>query len=467
MALMTITLLHPDITLTGSSIADLELLLGLGVLLCLFFFFAVRRPVIGVVGFIFLVLTRVHEFIPNAHVLRPSIIVGVLMLLGLLFFLYLNRAAVYFSGLQSWILLAFIIFCWTSLFTKAGTVYDAHGRILIEPLLLVLVTFFALQNAVRNFRDFRVVFIALAWCGLTITLLALVQSFITGVAHGRGALWLYQSGEGEVRRVGGLGLHPNDLPVTLAALLPVYFFFLDQEKRSPWLRAMSLVVIPVATLTAFLTYTRGGFLCLAAAFFLIFSKRLNAKYTISFVFLIVIIAVLVPNAFWERLGSTLTTDTTGTGRLFIYQAALNMIQANPFTGVGYGQFYYLYSYYGGQLFDFVSPHSTYLGIAAETGIFNLAIFLSLPLVAFGDLRQLKLKARAGADFRTVQLVDTLKASLIIALISGLTLDQSSWVLFYVCLALVVILKRIYLKNYVPQAVPIKEKPAKNFQHAAL
>ncbi len=464
---MTTTFLNPGATLTGSLIVDLELLLGLGVLLCLFFFFTVRRPVVGAVGFIFLVLTRVHEFIPNAHILRPSIIVGVLMLAGLFLFLYLNREAIYFSAPQSWILLAFIMLCWVSLFTKAGTVYDPYGRILIEPLLLVLVVFFALQNAVRNFRDFRIVLIALAWCGLTITLLALIQSFITGVAHGRGALWLYQSGEGEIRRVGGLGLHPNDLPVTLAALLPVYFFFLDQEKRSPFLRAISLCAIPVATLTAFSTYTRGGFLCLAAAFFLIFSKRVNAKYTIGFVFLMMIIAVLVPDAFWERLGSTLTTDTTGTGRLFIYQAALNMIQANPFTGVGYGQFYYLYSYYGGQLFDFVSPHSTYLGIAAETGIFNLAIFLCLPLVAFLDLHQLKFKARTAADFRTVQLVDTLNASLIIALISGLTLDQSSWLLFYVGLALVVILKRIYLKNYVPQTVPFKKKYIKSFQQATL
>jgi hypothetical protein len=60
-----------DMELTGSVIADVELLLALAALLGLFLLIMVRRPVWGLVSFIFLVLTRVHEYIPGSQAFRP------------------------------------------------------------------------------------------------------------------------------------------------------------------------------------------------------------------------------------------------------------------------------------------------------------------------------------------------------------------------------------------------------------
>ena len=151
--------------------------------------------------------------------------------------------------------------------------------------------------------------------------------------------------------------------------------------------------------------------------------------------------MVIPGSFWERIASTGTIDTTGTGRLFIYQAALNMVHTHPLTGVGYGQFYYFYRQYG-EKWDSMSPQNTYLSIAAESGIINLSIFIGLIIVTFLDLRQLKCKALYFSDHRMTQLFDAIDASFIITLISGLTLDQSRWILFYILIALVVVLKRI-------------------------
>jgi O-antigen ligase len=427
--------------LTGSFVADLELLLSVGILLCLFLYLVVRLPAIGLACFMFLVLTRAHEYIPHSEVFRPSVLVGMIMLIGLFFHLAVKQQPLYFTGTQSWLFGAFIVLCLILLFFKGQTMYDRSGRLLIEPLLLVGISFFATLNAVRNFRDFQIILITLALIGVTISLLTLVQSFVTGIVHGRG--WVYMGEQEKIIRAGSLGIDPNEVAATLATLLPLFFFLFDSENRSALRRLFYLWSIPLAILTIFLTYSRGGFLCFIAALFLIFIKRLQAKYVIGLAVLLILIFVLVPSTFWERLVSTGTTDTTGEGRVLIYQAAINMIQANPLTGIGYGQFYYLFGRYTNLPIQSYSSQNTFFGIAAETGLINLLIFLGLFAVTFLDLRRLKREAAYDKNMWMIKISDALTATLIITLISGLTLDRRMWVLIYIALALVVVLKRIW------------------------
>jgi len=427
--------------LTGSLVADIELLLSVGILLCLFLYLVMRLPAMGLACFMFLVLTRAHEYIPRSEVFRPSILVGLIMLVGLFFYSLVKRQPLHFKGPQPWLLVAFIALCWILLFTKGQTIYDRNGRLLIEPLLLVFVLFFATLNAIRNFRDFQIILNTLVLIGVTISLLTLVQSFVTGIVNGRA--WIYIGEEAMITRAGSLGIDPNEVAATLATLLPLFFLLFDNEKSSIVRRTLYLLGIPLVVLTVFLTYSRGGFICLLAAFFLIFKKRLQVKNVIGFAALLVLIVVFTPSAFWERLASSGTTDTTGEGRLIIYQAAINMIQAHPLTGIGYGQFQYLFGRYTSLPIQSYSPQNTFLGVAAETGLINLLIFLGLFVVTFLDLRRLKREAVYCKDKWIIKLSDTLIAVLIITLISGLTLDRRMWVLIYIALALVVVLKRIW------------------------
>jgi O-antigen ligase len=438
--------------LTGSLVADIELLLSVGTFLCIFLYFVVRLPVIGLACFIFLVLTRAHEYIPNSEVFRPSVIVGMIMLTGFFFHLMIMRQPLCFTGPQSWLLLAFIAISCILLFTKGQTVYDINGRLLIEPLLLVAVSFFATLNAVRSLRDLNIILRTLAVIGVTIAILTLVQSFVTGIMHGRE--WIYVGEQALVNRAGSLGIDPNEVAATLATLLPVFFFLFDNEKNSTLRRMLYLWGIPLAVLTVFLTYSRGGFICLLAAFFLIFKKRVQAKYVIGFVALLFIIVVFVPFSFWERVASTGTTDTTGQGRVIIWEAAFNMIQAHPFTGIGFGQFGYAFGQYGRQSYYYLSSQNTYLGIAAETGLINLFVFLALCGATFFDLHRLKREAQRVNNALLIKISDALNASLIVALISGLTLDRRMWILVYILLALVVVLKRICRQSHETAAVVV-------------
>jgi len=428
---------------TDNFITDIELLLSVGSLVCLFLYLVIRRPIAGLICFLFLVITRANEYIPQLRVFRPSIGVGIIMLAGLLFFLLANRQPVYFTGPQSLILFVFIAFCWSTLFMTDPAPRDRPIVFFFEPLLLISVSFFATINTVRSMTDLRKVLLILGFTGLAISLLTIVQSFFTGIMSG--ASYAYESEADLYTRAATAGLGPNGVAFTLVTILPFFFYFVDNEERSILVKRLCIVGIPLAVLTIFLTFSRGGFICLIIAFLLILRRRLNLKYFMGVVVLFLMIAILVPGAFWERVLGTATVDPTGQGRALIWQGALKMIHAHPLTGVGYGQFVNeltRYQPYSGP----AGPHNTFLGIAAETGLINLFIFVSLLFVTFYDLRQLQRNALVFSDTRLAGLSETLKTSLVVAVIFGLTGDQRHTVIFYVCIALVVALKRIWRQS---------------------
>jgi O-antigen ligase len=427
---------------TDNFITDIELLLGVGSLVCLFLYLVIRRPIAGLICFLFLVSTRANEYIPQSRVFRPSIGVGIIMLAGLLFFLLSNRQPVYFTGPQSFILVVFIAFCWSSLFAIEPVLHDRPAGFFIEPLLLVSVSFFATINTVRNMADFRKVLFILSFTGVVISLLTIVQSFFTGIMTG--ASYAYESEADLYTRAATAGLGPNGVAFTLVTILPFFFYLLDNEKGSILVKRLCILGIPLAVLTIFLTFSRGGFICLFVGFLLILRRRLNLKYFMGVVVLFLMIAILVPGAFWERVLGTATVDPTGQGRSLIWQGALRMIQAHPLTGVGYGQFVNELTRYQPYIGP-TGPHNTFLGIAAETGLINLFIFVSLIFVTFYDLRQLKRSALIFSDISLAGLSEALKTSLVVAVIFGLTGDQRHSVIFYVCIALVVALKRIWIQ----------------------
>jgi O-antigen ligase len=431
-------------SLTGSLFGDAELVLGLGIVVVLFFYATARRPVVGLAGFLFLVLTRAHEYFPQLERLRPSVVIGMIMLAGLFAHLWRKRQPLAFGKPHALILLAYIGICWLSLLVQGRSYYDLNGKLLIEPLLLVLVSFFVTLNAIHDEREFRFLLLTLGAIGITIAAATLVQSFITGVMFGRGANWIYSSEEGILRRAGTLGLNPNDVAFTLAVLLPVSYWHTQSHRNSPLVRGLFALSLPLLTLTVILTLSRGGFICLIVALLLIFYRMLKAKYVIAFFLLCFGVVLFTPAAFWERLASTWTSDPTGQGRLIIYQVALNMIETNPLTGVGYGQFYFLYSSYGGKIWQSVSSHNTYLGIAAETGLPNLILFTILITMCFITISQISRQSRTGA---ASQMAFLLRTSLIVILLAGLTGDVSQWVLLYLIIAMTLAFKRIQSRHF--------------------
>ena len=135
-------------------------------------------------------------------------------------------------------------------------------------------------------------------------------------------------------------------------------------------------------------------------------------------------------------------DESAMGRLYAWQAAINMAISNPFTGVGLNNFYYNYYFY--------SPHwdgknhavhSTWLQITAETGFAGLVLFLLLVTGALRVSYQL-LKRLESSEMKP--LAQGLWLGMLSFCVSGTFLTQGTTWPLYILIGLLLALDRLTL-----------------------
>jgi len=170
---------------------------------------------------------------------------------------------------------------------------------------------------------------------------------------------------------------------------------------------MTLYAVVTVLLAAglYLSFSRGAWLGAAAAIgaVIVFApKRLWIGLALGAIALIGLIALssagLLPSAISERLADAGTLleirDVRGVPindanyalieRQAHWQAALNMLTDQPWTGVGFSNYQPLYEQY--RLLNWPMPlghaHNIYLNIAAETGIIGLGLYLLLWISIF-------------------------------------------------------------------------------------
>jgi O-antigen ligase len=94
-------------------------------------------------------------------------------------------------------------------------------------------------------------------------------------------------------------------------------------------------------------------------------------------------------------------DESSMGRIYAWEAALHMALANPLTGVGLNNFYdnyYAYSKHWDGMNHAV--HSTWMGIAGETGFLGLGVFITILVTTILGLRRVLAQVRAIADMKS-------------------------------------------------------------------
>lgn len=148
-----------------------------------------------------------------------------------------------------------------------------------------------------------------------------------------------------------------------------------------------------------LTFSRGGYLALLLALAVslaIFPSLIFKKYipALFFCFLLLLAFFFIPNPIASRLLSSLDpADHSTSGRLAIWNEALDIIAKHPVTGVGLGN----YSNTVKPSAEYREPryaHNIFLDISAETGIVNGIVFFLLLTIsitrALASLEPLKL-----------------------------------------------------------------------------
>ena len=170
---------------------------------------------------------------------------------------------------------------------------------------------------------------------------------------------------------------PHMLAFFLGMIAPFSFGLYLKNKRG-----LYLIIFLIMLLSDFLTFSRGGYLGLflgAGIFFLATWNKIKKRYqlTISMLFLAGILILFIPGPISDRFFSSFNLkEGSNLGRLETWGKAIATIRDHPFLGVGIGN-YPLAINPKANYRDPIYAHSIYFDIAAETGLVNLLVWISL------------------------------------------------------------------------------------------
>jgi O-antigen ligase len=263
-----------------------------------------------------------------------------------------------FSVLQSW----------PYGFGHFTSVFIQYYRVWLAPLIIYFIVF----HTVRDQETIKNAVIVIMMVTLLVGLMAVYE---------------YMDSD---ERVGGIVDEPNILGAffNYYMFLPLGFFMMNMSHKLYWL---FLIPFLVCFRGIMVTFSRAAYLAFATGLYAItfFRSKFLMVLLILFTFFLFKNPAFLPEGIRYRfaqtfqkpsvqLGSTQYTtealDKSTSDRFRLWDAAISMIQAHPFAGVGYGSFEprVLHYYPGSELYD---PHNSYLLIASEMGIPALLIFL--------------------------------------------------------------------------------------------
>ncbi|TFB18908.1 O-antigen ligase family protein [Filobacillus milosensis] len=151
--------------------------------------------------------------------------------------------------------------------------------------------------------------------------------------------------------------------------------------------SLSMVIVLIAILV---TASRGGILGISLGLMLvIFLSFIAGRVKELFLFLIMTVLCStiilwidsssdVLSFAFERVSGISVQEEGTSYRLFLWQSAIKVWEANPIIGAGIGQF----STYSHEMFGYTIshiPHNTYLSFLSETGLLGFIAFMWFPL----------------------------------------------------------------------------------------
>jgi len=242
-------------------------------------------------------------------------------------------------------------------------------------------------------RALSVILVALFGIGCGLSLLALYQTL-----SGRtiGTLGIY----GEFGRMidifrptpgGGVSVvrasatfdHPNVLGTFLLGIIPAGAVLCARREPGRPARVLLATGLVVCVVAIVYTFSRSAWLGAAVGLLIVVARPQfrTASILLPALGLAVAVALLPPGArriLWDRGGTVQSYDA---GRLYSWHAAVAMIRAHPFLGVGPGRFDDVYDQYGAARSEYrqnrlhtMDAHNTFLDLAAEGGLLTMVPF---------------------------------------------------------------------------------------------
>jgi len=278
----------------------------------------------------------------------------------------------------------------------------------------------------------RIFLICLVTTGLCTTKhrLKWVVSAIAGslLFHGTklGLRGVLSGGARQLDPIGGLMSGNNENALALGMALPFAVHFAVTETRR-WQRAALWAVAALTCVAIVCTYSRGGFLGLAAAAAVLawHSRRRWATALVAVPALAVALLAFAPSAWVDRMtgiDDAYATDLSAQFRLQAWSVAADITAEHPVVGIGPKNFL-------SESHRFARPagmadmeiHNTYLDLSTSLGLPGLLLYLALMGAAFTALAAVRRDVRERGDPRLswfATLAAATQASLVLFLVAS-------------------------------------------------
>ena len=251
---------------------------------------------------------------------------------------------------------------------------------------------------------------------------------------------------------------PNDIALFMVGLSPMSIVFLRKTNKM-LSRVMAALVIVVALLIIVMSGSRGGLLSLVVVFLIFFLTKVGAvkrSYKVAVVGLLIGLFFIYSDKLnLDRYDTLLDVEedynvTSDTGRIEVWKTALELIAANPITGVGAGCFPRAFGYYRaaeGREPTWKAAHNSYVEIWSEVGYPGIIVIM---MIIFGCIknyaRAMKMKPAGSADDDIPFLSGLVLIGFAGHLVGAFFLSQAYGLQFTLFFALAAALENCYLRG---------------------
>ena len=336
---------------------------------------------------------------------------------------------------------------------------------LMKDIAVGFCVYFTLDTKDKLKNGARVLLYSVAFVSVLGVIHTLVNSNLTFWGLARDSAFGQLSDSGDLR-YGGPIAEANVWGQVLVAIVPIalYRIVMEHNSLSRLLPAAAGLFILLAML---FTQSRGAFLALVIILILIaIDMRIKSTTLLGLALIGLLLLFIVPSRYTERFkslttllpsnqSSGLSLDESVEGRREKMLSGLAMFRANPFLGVGFANYSDNYWTYAGGLglegsarnvgsqSSARQPHSLYIEIMAETGIFGIVSFLAFLGLMLQGLYQARLKnntdkTKTDADWSAW--ITSLIMSIVTFLVAGFFLHgigfRFIWVLCGFALAII-------------------------------
>ena len=340
-------------------------------------------PFMVCLGFIIFSFFRIHEAFPFLMPFKIPLLLALASLAALGWHLVITRKISPFITTElKWFLFFFALVTIGLMFASnrgmaIGMFTGSYSKIAIMV--------FAIAWMVREEKQFALMANMIVLAGIAIGLVAL-HNKANGIGLVEGTRVTIAR---DMRSVLG---DPNDLALVLSFPISFAAGLALTKGRGRFSRVLGVAGYFIIASAIIATQSRGGLLAILAVSGVFGLYKVKSKLLLISIGMVALVGLLAMAGISDRSSGGAGEsgiDESAAGRLYAWQAAFNMANTHPLTGVGLNNFtsnYFFYSPHWDGMNHAV--HSTWFGVLAETGYIGLIVFVTLAVKLVLGMRRL-------------------------------------------------------------------------------